>query len=178
MTQETPRKHGMIPRTGQRLARWAEIVAAILLAMMFSAFIAQIVFRYLLNLPTGWTSELTVICWLWLVLWGAAFVVREREEIRFDIVYGSVRPGARRVMAVLTALVLIGLYAWSFPAVWDYVTFMKVQTTAYLGIRYDWLYSIYILFALAAIARYIWILWGALRGVDPEPQPWLGEGEP
>jgi TRAP-type C4-dicarboxylate transport system permease small subunit len=112
------------------------------------------------------------------VLWGAAFVVREREEIRFDIVYGSVRPGARRVLAVLTGLVLIGLYAWSFPAVWDYVTFMKVQKTAYLGVRYDWLYSIYILFALAAIVRYLWILWGALRGVDPEPKPWLGEGEP
>jgi TRAP-type C4-dicarboxylate transport system permease small subunit len=169
---------GRIGRVGAWLARRAENVAAILLAVMFVSFIIQIAFRYLLNLPTGWSSELTVICWLWLVLWGAAFVVREREEIRFDIVYGSVRPGARRVLAVLTGLVLIGLYAWSFPAVWDYVTFMKVQKTAYLGVRYDWLYSIYILFALAAIVRYLWILWGALRGVDPEPKPWLGEGEP
>jgi len=169
---------GTISRVGAWLARRAENIAALLLAVMFASFILQIVFRYLLNLPTGWSSELTVICWIWLVLWGAAFVVREREEIRFDIVYGTVRPGARRIMAVLTGLALIGLYAWSFPAVWDYVTFMKVQTTAYLGIRYDWLYSVYILFALAAIARYVWIVRGALRGVDPEPEPWLGEGEP
>ncbi len=47
----------------------------------------------LLNLPIGWTHEVSVILWVWLVLWGAAFVVSEREEIRFDIIYGAVGPG-------------------------------------------------------------------------------------
>ena len=64
-----------------------------LLAVMFLAFMAQIVFRYLFNFPIGWTSELTVITWLWLVLWGAAFVVTEAEEIRFDLIYGGVGAG-------------------------------------------------------------------------------------
>jgi TRAP-type C4-dicarboxylate transport system permease small subunit len=153
-------------------------VAALLLAVMFAAFILQIVLRYVLNFPSGWSQELTVVSWLWLVLWGAAFVVREREEIRFDLVYGSVRPRLRRAMAVVTALALIGLYGVSLPAVWDYVTFMKVERTAYLGIRYDHLYSIYVVFALAAIGRYVWILWSSWRGVDPEPEPWTGEGAP
>ena len=58
---------------------------------MFVAFILQIVFRYFLNFPVGWTSELTVVLWLWLVLWGAAFVVKEREEIRFDLLTGAGR---------------------------------------------------------------------------------------
>jgi TRAP-type C4-dicarboxylate transport system permease small subunit len=180
MTEGKPdrRPPGRPAGIGTWLRRVAEWVAAALLGVMFVSFIVQIAFRYLLNLPTGWSSEVTVICWLWLVLWGAAFVVREREEIRFDIVYGSVSPPARRAMAVLTAVALIVLYGWSFPAVWDYVTFMKVQRTAYLGIRYDWLYSIYILFALAALARYAWILWASLRGVDPEPEPWTGDGSP
>ena len=69
-------------------------------------------------------------------------------------------------------------YGWSLPAVWDYVTFMKVQRTAYLRIRYDHLYAIYLLFAVAAMVRYLWILGAALRGRDPEPEPWRGEGEP
>ncbi len=165
-------------RLGPRLLRWAEAVAAILLAVMFASFILQIVFRYLLNLPIGWSSEVTVICWLWVVLWGAAFVVREREEIRFDIIYGSVNPRVRRGMAVLTALAVIVLYGGSLPAVWSYVTFMKVERTAYLGIRYDLLYSIYVVFAVAVLVRYVWILIASLRGVDPEPEPWTGEGEP
>ncbi len=154
-------------RIAKRLTRFAEFVAAMLLAVMFLAFLAQIVFRYALNLPVGWTSEITVITWLWLVLWGAAFVVTEDEEIRFDLIYGSVGPGKRRVLAILTAVALLVLYGMSFPAVWDYVTFMKVQSTAYLKIRFDRLFSIYIVFVVAVMIRYGWILWWALRGRDP-----------
>src|SRR5438105_3114565 len=57
------------------LRRRAENVAAAMLAVMFAAFIIQIAFRYLFNFPIGWTSELTVVMWLWLVLWGSAFVL-------------------------------------------------------------------------------------------------------
>ena len=82
---------------GRWLYRRAENVLAAMLAAMFAAFILQIVFRYLLNLPIGWTNEISVILWIWLVLWGAAFVVREEEEIRFDLFYASARPsGAPR----------------------------------------------------------------------------------
>ena len=152
----------------KRLYRFAEFVAAMLLATMFLAFMVQIVFRYLFNFPIGWTSELTVITWLWLVLWGAAFVVTEPEEIRFDLIYGSVGPGKRRAMAMVTAVAIILLYGMSLPAVVDYVIFMKVQSTAYLKIRFDWLYSIYVIFAAAVIVRYAWILWWALKGRGPE----------
>lgn len=151
-----------------RLRRFAEFVAAALLATMFVAFIVQIVFRYLFNFPIGWTSELTVITWLWLVLWGAAFVVSESEEIRFDLVYGTVGPGARRMMAIVTAVAVLVLYGMSLPAVVDYVTFMRVEATAYLKIRFDWLYSIYVIFAVAVLVRYAWIVWWALKGRAPE----------
>lgn len=149
---------------GRWLYRRAENIQALMLAVMFAAFIIQIVFRYFLNLPTGWSSELTVIMWLWMVLWGAAFVAREEEEIRFDLVYGSVPEGIRRILVVITSLALIGIYLFSLPAVVDYVTFMKIQSTAYLKIRFDWLFSIYVIFAVAVICRYAWLLWKALRG--------------
>ena len=63
---------------------------------------------------------------------------------------------------------LIALYLVSLPAVIDYVTFMKVESTAYLKIRFDWLFSIYIVFAVATIIRYIWLPWQAVRGVAPD----------
>jgi TRAP-type C4-dicarboxylate transport system permease small subunit len=153
---------------GRWLARRAENIAAAMLGLMFLAFILQIAFRYLVSFPTGWTHELSVMLWIWLVLWGAAFVVSEREEIRFDILYGAVGPGPRRVMCVITALALITLYLVSFPAVVDYVTFMKVQKTAYLKVPFDLLFSIYVVFVIAVVIRYIWLAWQALRGVAPE----------
>ena len=149
------------------LRRRAENVAAAMLAVMFAAFVVQIVFRYLLNFPMGWTQELTVILWIWLVLWGAAFVIRETEEVRFDIIYATAGPKARRIMCMVTAIALIALYGVSLPGVVDYVAFMKVESSAYLKIRFDLLFSIYVVFAVAVIVRYIWLCRRALRGRAP-----------
>jgi TRAP-type C4-dicarboxylate transport system permease small subunit len=150
------------------LYRRAENVLAAMLALMFAAFILQIVFRYLLDFPIGWTNELSVVLWIWLVLFGAAFVVREEEEIRFDLIYGAVGPGARRIMFLISTAALIVLYAISFPAVWSYVSFMHVEQTAYLDIPFNWLYSIYIIFLVAIIVRYLWLGWQAAFGKAPK----------
>ena len=150
------------------LQRRAENVIAALLGVMFVAFLVQIVFRYFFSFPVGWTSELTVAAWLWLVLWGSAFVLKEREEIRFDLIYSAVGRRTRRVMGILMCVSLVALYGMSFPATWNYVTFMKVERSSYLHIRLDWMYSIYIIFAAAIIVRYVWILWRLVRGAEPE----------
>lgn len=154
--------------TGTWLYRRAENLLAAMLLVMFAAFLLQIIFRYLLNLPVGWTNEISVVLWIWIVLFGAAFVVREEEEIRFDLIYAAVGPLTRRIMLVISALSLIALYGISFPATIDYVTFMKVEKSAYLKIRFDWLFSIYLLFVVAVIARYLWLAWQALFGRAPE----------
>jgi len=149
---------------GGWLHRRAENVIVVLLGVMFVAFLVQIVFRYLFSFPVGWTSELTVAAWLWLVLWGSAFVLKDSEEIRFDLIYSAVGRRARRVMGILMAFSLVALYGLSFPATWKYVTFMKVERSSYLHVRMDWMYSIFLVFSAAVIVRYVWILWRLLRG--------------
>jgi C4-dicarboxylate transporter DctQ subunit len=44
---------------------------------------------------------------------------------------------------------------------------MKVERTAYLKIRFDYLFSIYALFVVAVIVRYVWILSRLVQGKDP-----------
>jgi TRAP-type C4-dicarboxylate transport system permease small subunit len=157
----------MLGKAAGWLRRRAENFLAALLAVMFAAFLLQIVFRYLLNLPVGWTSELSIVTWVWGVLWGAAFVVKEREEVRFDLLHGAMSPRARRRAGVVTGIAIVALYAISLPATVDYVRFMKVERTAYLKIRFDHLFSIYVLFLVAVIVRYVWILSRLLRDQDP-----------
>jgi C4-dicarboxylate transporter DctQ subunit len=149
------------------LHRRAENIAAGMLAVMFLAFLVQIVFRYAFNFPVGWASELTVVLWLWLVLWGASFVLKESEEIRFDLLAGAVGRRARIAMGIVVALALVVLYCMAFKPSLDYVSFMKVERSSYLKIRMDWLYSIFIVFLVAILARYLWLLWQLVRGRDP-----------
>jgi len=150
------------------LRRRAENVLAALLGVMFASFVVQIVFRYFFNLPTGWTSELIVITWLWLVLWGAAVVVTDEEEIRIDLVTSMVSPGVRRALLIFVAVAIVALYLVALPATFSYVTFMKVEKSSYLKIPMDWVFSIFLLFMVAAIARHLWRLWDLLRGKAPE----------
>ena len=152
---------------GAWLRRRAENVAAAMLAVMFAAFVIQIVFRYFFNFPVGWAAELSVVMWLWLVLWGAAFVLTDEEEIRFDLLQASVGRRARIVMGIVSSLALVVLYGASLPATYSYVTFMKVERASYLKIRMDWLFSIYVIFLVAVIVRYLWLLSRLVRGRDP-----------
>ena len=149
---------------GTWLRRRAENVAAVMLGVMFVAFVIQVLFRYLLNFPVGWTSELTVVLWLWLVLFGAAFVLTEAEEIRFDLLSGAVGRRGRVVLGILCAIGILVLYGTSLPASYSYVTFMKVERTSYLKVRFDWLFSIYLVFLVAVMVRYAWLLYRLLRG--------------
>jgi TRAP-type C4-dicarboxylate transport system permease small subunit len=154
--------------------RRAENVAVALVATLFVCFLLQITFRYVLNQPLGWTEEVTVLCWLWGVLWGAAFVVSDREEIRFDIVYEAVPLRVRRMFTVASSVALILLLALSLPASWNYVLFMKREHSAYLHMRFDFLYSIYVIFVVACIVRHIGLVW---RAVNDGPSRELGGPE-
>ena len=160
------------------VARWlrrrAENVSAFLLLAMFLCFILQIVARDVFNYPLGWTDEVSVLCWIWCTLWGAVFVLRERDEVRFDIIYSAMNAGTRRVFTIITCIAAIVLFAIALPAVIAYVTFLKVERSAYLGIRLDYLYSIYVLFSVGVIVRYAALTWRAIRGHPPDIE--IGSG--
>ena len=151
-----------------RYAAFVEAVPALMLAAMFLCFIIQVVMRYVLRAPVGWTVEVCVIAWLWILLWGQSVSAREEDEIRFDLVYSAVRPATRRLFRILFSLFVIGIYAVSLPALWDFVTFMRIEKTTYLDIRFNWVYAIALVFVVVSILRYGWILWGAIRGRDAE----------
>lgn len=143
----------MLTRVMKALHRFAEAVAAGLLAIIFVAFLVQIVMRYAFNAPVGWTTELSLAAWLWLVLWGAAFVLKDDEEIRIDLLTARASYRTRRVIGGIVALAIIVLFGMSLPGAWSYVTFMKVEKSSYLGVRMDLTYSIYIVFVVAVILR-------------------------
>jgi TRAP-type C4-dicarboxylate transport system permease small subunit len=139
-----------------RLQRVAEVLAGLLLASVFVVFLLQILFRYVLLMPVGWTVEWVTIAWVWVILFGAAFALRDAELIRLDVLYLAVPDGVRRVFDVITGLTCAAILAWTLPQCLDYIQFMKIERTAYLRWPFNWVFAIYIPFALAMIARCLW----------------------
>ena len=72
-----------------------ELAAALMFAAMFGAFVIQVVTRYVLHDPAGWTSELATLAYVWIVFFAAAFILGEREHIAFDMLYHAAPPAGR-----------------------------------------------------------------------------------
>lgn len=132
-----------------RLRFIAEWVTAILFVAMFAAFLLQVFTRYVLNDPIAWTQEFVLIVYIWIVFWCAAFLLREREHITFDMVFVSLPLGPRRVLAVILTLITFVAFVAVLPGTVDYISFMKIEKSPVLGIRFDLLYSIFAVFTIA-----------------------------
>lgn len=153
------------PKRWTHIARAAaDAVPAVLLATMFLCFIIQVFMRYVMDSPVGWTVEVCVIAWLWILLWGQSVAASEYDEIRFDIVYSAVSPEVRRWFRMIFSVVIVGIYAWSLPALWDFVTFMRIQKSSYLDIPFNWVYGIVVIFSVVSILRYAGVFWLSATG--------------
>lgn len=145
----------------QRLQGAANGVQVAMMAVMFAAFIAQVAFRYVLNLPLAWTEELVTFLWLWGILWGAAFVMRTRDDIRFDMLYSRLGPVAKRWTTIVASGAIVLILLASLPGAWSYVSFMKVEKSAAMGLPMHAVFSIYLVFVVAMCVRHAIIVWHA-----------------
>lgn len=143
--------------------RGAELVAALIFAIMFGAFLLQVFMRYVMNDPLTWTLEVSLMAYVWVVFWSAAFIVDYREHVAFNMLYEGVAPGRRRYLAAFSAMVVFLGFVVAFPATFDYVQFLAFDRTWVLEFRFDLVYSIYLVF-MAVVAFRAALLVKALFG--------------
>lgn len=156
-------------------ARGTEFIAAAMLAAMFVTFLLQIFSRYVLLTPFGWTLELCLILWVWIVFFGCAFLVRESDHVRFDTLYLAAPQRLRRVFALIAcAAIAIGM-AWSLLPTWDYIDWMKARRTTtvenpFTGAKIPLraIFLIYAIFTVTLILRYGLRLVDVLRNGPPD----------
>jgi len=155
-----------------RMMQWARMialdVAALMLGALFIVFLIQILSRYVFNAPALWTLEACLTLWLWVVFWGGAFVLQEKDHVRFDVLYVAVGRNLRRVFAIVSAVAIGAGMLAALPATWSYITFYQIKRSAVLGIRLDIVFSIYGIFAAMLVIRYFWRAFLVARGADPE----------
>jgi TRAP-type C4-dicarboxylate transport system permease small subunit len=145
-----------------RLRFLAELVSVLLFVAMFTAFLLQVFTRYVLNDPVAWTQEFVLITYIWIIFWCGAFLLREREHITFDMIFMSLPPGRRRWLAIaLSALIGVAFVA-AVPGTFDYVTFMKIEKSPVIGIRFDLLYSIFLVFTVTVVTGAMIRIWRLL----------------
>lgn len=148
----------------------ADAIGGGLFLTLFIVFIIQITARFGFNKPLPWTDEAAVILYVWVILWAAAFIVPEREQVVFDLVWNSVSQRSRQVMQIVGNAMVGGLALCGIPASWDYVHFMAREGTPVLGLSFMWVFLPFVLLLVALVARAVWAIANALRGVGLEAE--------
>ena len=145
-----------------RLRRFAALVPALLFALVFLIFNYKIVTRYLEHDEAAWADEVSVILFIWIIFWANAFVVRDREQITFDLAYRPLPDRGKRVMALARLVIVGGIFASALPGSLDYIAFLWRERTPVLNLRLDIIYSCFGLFLVAVVVRSAWLAWRLL----------------
>ena len=133
------------------LYRIAELLAAVLFAGLFTAFVIQIVSRYVFNWPVSWSLELCSITYVWSVFWTCGTLVTERKHIVFDVLYNKFPPRGRRWLAILNTASLALVFLAALPGTLDYILFMGRRSSMLLHVPMNLVYGCFAIFVIATI---------------------------
>ena len=103
--------------------------------------------------PLSWTLEVTLLAYLWTIFVGSSFSLKHSEQICFSLVYDKMPPKVQRIFDIFNALLTLVILVIALPETMRFVGFMKIQKTSMLEFRYDFVYSIFIVFMLAFIMK-------------------------
>jgi len=135
------------------LRQGADWTACAMFAAVFLIFNYKIFTRYFEHDEAVWADEVLVILFVWIVFWANAFLLRDREQISFDLFYRLLPPSAKRVVAVTRAVLIGGVFAWALPGSLGYIRFLWREHTPVLNLPLDVVYSCFGVFLVAVILR-------------------------
>jgi TRAP-type C4-dicarboxylate transport system permease small subunit len=143
--------------------RFAESVSVVAFAMMFAGFVIGIGGRYVFNTPVAWSNELCAIGFVWIVFWTSDILLKERQHIVFDVIYGLFPPRARRILALLITLSLAILFLAAIPGTVDYTYFLRLRHSMLLRVPMQIVFGCFLIFMIAVVVNSIIRIWQLLR---------------
>jgi TRAP-type C4-dicarboxylate transport system permease small subunit len=146
----SPRAAGVL---GSRLRKLADWAACAMFVAVFLIFNYKIFTRYFEHDEAVWADEVLVILFVWIIFWANAFLLRDKQQISFDLVYRLLPDETKRYVALARAALIGGIFAWAFPGSLDYIRFLWREHTPVLNLPLDWVYACFGIFLVAVIAR-------------------------
>ncbi len=144
--------------------RWAMLVCYTFCCIVI---VQEVVRRFVLNFSSAWGEEAARYAFIYLGWIGAAYAVRERAHIRFDILIGRVGPRAKAWVYIFAelctiAFALIALY-WSLHTVRQLLQFEGA--TPVLRVNKVW-------FEAAVPIGFALIVWRSCQGIARDWADW------
>lgn len=68
---------------------------------------AQVVSRFVIKNPIAWGQDIIRLSFVYLVFWGGAYCVKEREHLNIDVLLTSVSVSSRKIIEIIINVILV-----------------------------------------------------------------------
>jgi TRAP-type mannitol/chloroaromatic compound transport system permease small subunit len=105
-------------RIVDKISCWIGTAVSVLLPAMTLVLAFEVVARYVFKRPTIWAFDMSIFMFGYCGLLAGAYVLRNKEHINVDLLYGRFSPRGKAIMDVLTGLlfyffiILVIIYGW------------------------------------------------------------------
>ncbi len=113
-------------------------LAAALVVVEVGILFAGVVARYAFDRPQVWVEELAAILFLWLVSLGAVIALRRGEHMRMTVIVGRLGPRAGRLVACLSAFLVVGVTLGLILPGWSYASQQAAILTPVMQLPGSW----------------------------------------
>lgn len=161
----------MIQHCARLFQRMASVIEALIFAGLFGALITQVVSRFVFDRPVAWTEEIAAVLFLWTIFWGAAFTTPLTSHVAIDLLDARFGPRVKRVAEATGLLIVGGCFVWALPGIVDYVGFMNRETTPVTGLRFSWVFSVFVAFVIMVVVRCLHGIVRPQSGATPNAGP-------
>jgi TRAP-type C4-dicarboxylate transport system permease small subunit len=148
----------LLARIGARIARVADAITSLMFIAVFAAFIYKIVMRYAAGDAVAWADEISVVLFIWIVFLANGFMLDDKRQITFDLIYRHLSEHNQRFVAVARGLLVGGIFLCALPGSIDYILFLWRERTPVMGWRLEYVYACFALFMLAITVRLVYRL--------------------
>ena len=115
-------------------------------------------------------SMLAVLFFTFLFQIFSAFSVRDKDHVTFDIFYFATPKKVQLIFSIISAIGIILIMGLSFLPTIDYIDWMKMRSTTTVKIPLigkkiplNIIFSVYGIFLISLIIRYVWKLFQLIR---------------
>lgn len=94
---------GAIDNIMSKIIKFVMAVSTIILSIVT---FGQVIARFVFKNPLQWGQDIIRLSFVYLVFWGAAYCVHEKEHLNIDILLTSVNNNARKIIELIINIIL------------------------------------------------------------------------
>ncbi len=122
--------------------------------VVFVSYVIMIAYRYIFHAQLNWIYELSMIAFIWAVIFPASYGGRNDGHIVFSILYDLLSERAQRWFRIFGNAIIIITFLILLPHAYDAIAFLARKKSSLMKIPFNLIYFPFISFVILTIVHF------------------------